>query len=64
MNKGIFGRDLKWVFLYAMLMDVYITFNRNTLGIAKQGKAKLSIAKLGIAKLGIAKLSIVKVFVR
>ena len=59
MNKGIFGRDLKWVFLYAMLMDVYITFNRNTLGIEKQGKAKLSIAKLGIAK-----LSIVKVFVR
>ena len=42
-----------------MLMDVYITFNRNMLGIAKQGKAKLSIAKLGIAK-----LSIVKVFVR
>ena len=59
MNKGIFGRDLKWVFLYAMLMDVYITFNRNMQGIANQGKAKLSIAKLGIAK-----LSIVKVFVR
>ena len=42
-----------------MLMDVYITFNRNTLGIAKQGKAKLSIAKLGIAN-----LSIVRVFER
>ena len=42
-----------------MLMDVYITFNRNMQGIANHGKAKLSIAKLGIAK-----LSIVKVFVR